>query len=256
MSDATAPLRWVSASRRRFTISFSRARTAIAPGSRSLRAGRFRLAVRMLCSSSASAPGCSASQRSSVTLEDHAERVGRDRQRLVVVADEERAVAIGELQLLPLEHRAVLIAEDRNQDLVGELVLDRVPLDVEEAREARARPVFEHVQPPRVRRLRDAHVVRDQIHHVPHAARVQRVDPRPVLLVGADLRVEARGIGDVVAVRAAGHRLQIRRGVAIADAEVVQIVHDRAGVTEGEAAVELQAIRGKRDARDGHHLRQ
>ena len=138
-------------------------------------------------------------------------RVGRDRQRLVVVADDERAVAIGELQLLPLEHRAVLIAEDRDQDLVGQLVLHRMPVDVEEAREARARAVLEHVEPPRVRRLRDAHVVRHEVHDVPHAARVQRVDPRPVLLVGADLRVEPRRIGDVVAVRAAGHRLQIRR---------------------------------------------
>ena len=154
-------------------------------------------------------------------FEHSPECVGRDRQRLVVVADEERAVAIGQPQFLPLEDRAVLIAENRDQDLVGELVLHRMPFDVEEAREARARSVLEHVEPPRVRRLRDAHVVRHEVHDLAHPARVHRFYPRPVVRVGANLRVETGRVGDVVAVRAVRDRLQIRRGVAIGDAEGV-----------------------------------
>ena len=97
-------------------------------------------------------------------------RIGRDRQQLVVVADDEQAVAIGELQLLALEDGAVLIAEDRDEHFVGELVLHRMPFDVEEASEARARPVLEHVEPPRIRGLGDAHVIRHDVEHVPHAA--------------------------------------------------------------------------------------
>ena len=70
--------------------------------------------------------------------------------------------------------------------------------------------------------LRDAHVVRHQIQDVAHAARAQRVDPAPVVLVGADFRIQPGRVGDVVAVRAAGDRLEIRRCVAVADAERVR----------------------------------
>ena len=188
-------------------------------------------------------------------LEHRGVGVRRDRQRLIEVADEERAVAVGELQLLALEHLAVLAAEDRDQDLVGELILHRVPLDVEEAGEARARAVLEDVEPPRVGRPGDAHMVGHEVHDVAHAAGLQRRDPGPVVLVRADLRVEARGIGDVVAVRAAGHRLQVRRGVAVADPQIVEIVHDRAGVVETEALMKLEAIRGKRNASGRHQVK-
>ncbi len=175
--------------------------------------------------------------------ENPAVRVGRNRQDLVVVRDDERAVAIRQLQLPPLECLAVLIPENRDQHLVGELVLHRMPFDVEEPREARARSVFEHVEPPRIRRLRDPHVVWHHVEHVPHAARAQRLDPGPVVFFAADVGIETRRIDDVVAVRAAGDGLQVRRGVRIGDAERVEIVDDRPRVTECEAAVELQSIR-------------
>lgn len=116
---------------------------------------------------------------------------------------------IREPQLLTFEHGAVLIAENRNQDFVGELVFDRVPLDVEEMRKPGARPVLEHVLPPPVGRLRNAHVVRHEIEDVPHVVRAKRADPFAVFRVGADVRIERRGIGDVVAVRAARDRFQI-----------------------------------------------
>jgi hypothetical protein len=54
-----------------------------------------------------------------------------------------------------------------------------------------------------------------------HPEASEPLDPAPVVLVGADLGIEARRIDDVVAVIAAGDRLQIRRGVTIADAERV-----------------------------------
>ena len=113
-----------------------------------------RLAVRMLCSSSASRAGVIVEPARRVRRRRIvAVGVGRDRQPLVVVARRRTRRRVRELQLLPLEHGAVLIAENRDQHLVRELVLHRMPLDVEEAREARARAVLEDVQPPRVRRL-------------------------------------------------------------------------------------------------------
>jgi hypothetical protein len=55
-------------------------------------------------------------------------------------------------------------------------------------------------------------------------------------------------IGDVVAVQAAGPRLQIGRGVTVGDAEIVQVRHESVGGSEGEAGVELEAIRRLRKA--------
>ncbi len=68
------------------------------------------------------------------------------------------------------------------------------------------------------------------------------VDPAPVLLLGADLRVETCRVGDVVAVRASGHRLEIRRRVAVADAQAREVVDDLQRVPESEGRVELKPV--------------
>ena len=50
-------------------------------------------------------------------------------------------------------------------------------------------------------------------------------------------------VDDVVAVRAAGPGLQVRRGIGVGDAQVAQVGHDGRGVAEGEAGMELEAVR-------------
>ena len=60
--------------------------------------------------------------------------------------------------------------------------------------------------------------------------------------VAADVRIQARRIDDVVAVRTSGNGFEVRRGIGIGDAERVEIVHNRACVTEREVAVELQPV--------------
>ena len=110
----------------------------------------------------------SASHASKMDAENRRKRIGRNRQDVVEVAHDECALVVGESKFLTLENRAVLIAKDRNQQLVGQLGLDRVPFDVEEMGESRARAVLEDVLPPRVRGFRDAHVIRHQVEHVAH----------------------------------------------------------------------------------------
>ncbi len=117
-----------------------------------------------------------------LVLKDEPVRIRRNRQTIVVVPHEEGAVLVFEPQLPALEHHAILVAKDRDQHLVRQLVLDGMPLDVEKVRVSRAGAVLEHVHPPRVRRLRYAHVVGHYVEHVAHAARLQRVDPRPVVV--------------------------------------------------------------------------
>ena len=142
----------------------------------------------------------------------HAVGVGRDRKPLVVVADEKRPALVLEPQLLPLEHGTVLVAENRNQHLVGELGLHRVPLDIEEVRVARARAVLEDVQPPGVGRLRDAHVIGHHVEHVPHGVRVEPSDPCPVVLVRAERRPLFGQQDQLRAVGRRGPREAVRRG--------------------------------------------
>ena len=71
-------------------------------------------------------------------------------------------------------------------------------------------------------------------------------------LLAAELGIERVVVDDVVAVRAAGARLEERRGIEMADAERLQIRHDRGGVVEAEARRELQAI-GRDRNRGRHH---
>src|SRR5207248_5198187 len=55
-------------------------------------------------------------------------------------------------------------------------------------------------------------------------------------------------IGDVVAMQAVGTRLEIRRGIGIAHAEVMQIRYEVARRAEGKMPVELQPVSGRWDA--------
>ena len=104
-----------------------------------------------------------------------------DRQIGLPVAQKERAILVAQHQLAVLQHAAVLLAQDRQQHLVLQLGLQRVPVDVEERREARAGAVFEHIHPPAIGALADAHMIRHHIENLAHAARVQLIYQRIVL---------------------------------------------------------------------------
>src|SRR5262249_51621159 len=151
-------------------------------------------------------------------------------------------------KLLFFKPRAVRVAEDRNQQLVGQPRFHRMPFDVEDAREPRARSVLQHILPPRVRRPADAHVVRHEVEQMAHAIRAERVDPLAVVPLGSEIRVEPRRIGDVVAVRAARDCSEIRRCVAIPDPELSQVPGYRARVAERKTVIELKTIRRQRYA--------
>ncbi len=118
----------------------------------------------------------------------------------------------------------------------------RLPGDVEIGGVGRRGAVLQHVVPPRVLVAEDAHVVGHDVEDLAQAVFVQGRDQRLVIRVRADFRVEALVVGDVVAVHAAGPRLQVRRGVQVRDAQVAQVRDDGRRVAEREALVELQAV--------------
>jgi hypothetical protein len=142
-----------------------------------------------------------------------------------------------------------LIPQDREQHFVLEIGLERFPIDVEVRRVDRAGPVFEHVHPPMVERLADAHVVRDEIDDLPHAVGVEVGDPSIVFGARTNSGIQLVVIGNVVAVQTLRARLEIRRRVTVADPERVEIRHDLARVGESELPVELQPVSRTRNPR-------
>jgi hypothetical protein len=100
---------------------------------------------------------------------------------VIVIAKKKCAGLEMNLQLRAFQDASVLIPEDRKQDLVLQIGLERFPIDIEIGGVGGARPVFEYVHPPLVERLADAHVVRHEIDDLSHAMRMEIGDPRVVV---------------------------------------------------------------------------
>ena len=187
--------------------------------------------------------------------EDLRIRVRAQRQARPGVAHEERALGQLDAELSRLEHAAVLVGQDGQQHLVGQLALHGMPVDVEERGPRRAGAVLEHVEPPRVGVARDAHVIGDDVEDEAEAMRGQRRGHPVEGRLAADLRIEGIVVGDVVAVRAAGPALEARREVGVAHAEGGEIRGEIGHGLEAEPGPELQAVRGVARPRQGRaHL--
>ena len=66
---------------------------------------------------------------------------------------------VDDFQVAVFQHAAERFAEKRQQDLVLQAGGGRVPFDIEEVGEVGAFAIFEHIEPPHVARVVDAHVV-------------------------------------------------------------------------------------------------
>ncbi len=166
--------------------------------------------------------------------ENAAVRVRRDRKDVIGVTRTEHSIHVLEGDLLSFEHCAIGIAKDRQQDLVFQLGFQRMPVDIEELRIPRARTVLEHVLPPRVGGMCDAHVIGHEVDDVTHATRAEGVDPAVEGVVISDFRVQLRRIRDVVAVSAPGHRFEITRCITVRNTERIEVVDDGRGRIKGK----------------------
>ena len=99
------------------------------------------------------------------------------RQSDLVIPQEERPLAIFQLQLARFQDLAVLVAEDRQQDPVPQFLFDGLPVDVEVGGVRRAGAVLQHVGPPGVLAGRGAHVIGHDVEDLAH--RRGRAGPRP-----------------------------------------------------------------------------
>ena len=132
--------------------------------------------------------------------EDESRCARSDGQLRLPVVDVESAVAVRESEFLAFEHAPELLAEYGQQHAVFERGVRRVPVNIEVARELRARPILKKVLPPAVLRACDAHVVRHNVHEHAHPALAKCARQLRETLLAARLRVDLRVVNDVVAV--------------------------------------------------------
>ena len=106
----------------------------------------------------------------------------------------------------------VLTTQHRQQKLVVQLWLKRIPINIEEVGILRCAAVLQDIAPPR-RAGAHAHVIRNNVEHNRHSMCVQVLDQCAQIIFSPDLGVQALMIDDVVAMHAAGSCLEKRRRI-------------------------------------------
>jgi len=160
-----------------------------------------------------------------------------------------RRGVVAKLDFTGLQCIAVRASKDRQQHAGQPAIRDRFPIDVEGRSMRRVLAPFQHVEPPVIVGLADAHVVRHEVENEAEVVRSQRIAHARESLVAAQFGIEAVVIDDVVTVGAAGACFQKRRSIEMADAERLEIGSERGGVIEGEILGELDPIGRERDGR-------
>ena len=116
-----------------------------------------------------------------VLVAEHAMVVQRTNRQLVrIVGPHGEAAGLrveAEHELARFQHRPVLVAEQRHQQLVMQIASVRVPIDVEPAGVFGCWAPFQHVEPPRIIGAADAHMVGHEIEHLTETAVAKRRSP-------------------------------------------------------------------------------
>src|SRR5438105_4057885 len=181
-------------------------------------------------------------QDSQRDLQNVSIRPRSDRQPALAVEQIKRSLFKAHLQLTALENAAILIAQDWQQNFIAKIGLQRLPVDIEIGRVSGTRAIFEHVHPPLIERFSDPHMVRDKVEDLAHRMRMERPDPRLIILARPDRSVELIVVGDVVAVHAVWARLKIWRCIHVTDSQCVKIGDDLACLRKSEPTIELQSV--------------
>jgi len=141
-----------------------------------------------------------------------------------------------------LENLAVGTTKDRQQHAGMASVRQRIPVDVKRHGIRGLLSPFEHVEPPQIVSVADAHMVGHEIEDQFEVISFQRGAQTGEAFLSAELGIDLVVIDDVVAVRAARPRLEKRRSIEMRDAELPEIRRERGGRVEIEIPGELQPI--------------
>ena len=187
--------------------------------------------------------------------QQHAEgQVGHavpEREHVVEVAKHRPAVGGGVLRIAGRgvdDEVAQALFQRPGQDGQQQLVLLRLPVDVEPVRELRLPALVEHRPQLPVERFRGGpgHVVGHHVDDHPQAVPVELGHHLAERGLPAEVRRDQRVVDDVVAVRRAGVGLQDRRQVDVRHAQRGQVAGLLGRLAEPEAVPELQPVGGHR----------
>ena len=116
-------------------------------------------------------------------------------------------------------------------------------LDVEILGELAERTVRQDIVPPWIVR-RGGHVVRHDIQEDSEAMRTRAADEAAPSGLAAQVFADSRGVRDIVAMLAAGNRLQAGREVHVADSQIGQVRQHALRLPQWESGMQLQAVGG------------
>src|SRR5579859_937301 len=185
--------------------------------------------------------------------EDFRVRARVDGEPIASVSNEETTAVQAQPNVLADERATIRMREDGQYDAIIEDLSDlgplRMPINVEEARVTGFAAVLHDVHPPRVFRT-DGHVVRDDVEEQAHVVLAKRRGEAIEFLFRAQLRIDSKGIGNVISMRASRASLESRRGIEVGDSKVVEVRDEIFGIGESEIGVELNAVSGGRDSHE------
>src|SRR6202022_326867 len=145
-------------------------------------------------------------------------------------------------ELSRFKHGSVLRTQSGDEQLVMKVALVGVPIDVEPSSVDGLLPPFQHVQPQRIIGTPNPHVIGYEVQNLLQPMCRERCIHSHEWLCIAELGIERIVVDNVVPVRTARPRLEIRRGIDVADAETRQVGSDLGGWMEAKALVKPQEM--------------
>jgi len=134
-----------------------------------------------------------------------------------VISDVECAAVVQDCEFLVLQNPSKLVAQDGNKNLVGKVRLRWMPVDIKISGEGRIRTILQHVPPPSIGGIRDAHVVRNHICNETHTVATDTFGKFQEIFVTPTFWVDCAVVGNIIAVQTPGASHQERRCVTVAD---------------------------------------
>jgi hypothetical protein len=86
------------------------------------------------------------------------------------------------------------------------------------------------------------------VQYLPHAVGLEGLAEGLVVGLGTNLGIQGLVVRDVIAMHAPRPGLKKRGGIAVGDAQGVQVGHNPPGIPEGESGMKLETIGGLRAA--------
>lgn len=125
------------------------------------------------------------------------------------------------------QYSTIVIAKNRNQQFIPEFSFERLPIDIEVRSVGTRWPILEHIPPVLIVSAGNRHVIGDDIQHLSEPHLPEPLAEARMSVRSPEFLIHAVVVHYVIAMQAAGRRLQIGRRINMGDAEFAQIIRYR-----------------------------